>query len=186
MKLYIRNMACDCCNELIKMIMEKLQVKYSRVDLGQADLPEEITPEQKEALNAELKRVGLELLDDKRAILIEKVRNVVNEFIMDPGKRTKTTFSNYLKKRLNYDYSYLSALFSEVQATTIEQYIIWKRVEQVKFMILFEELTIAEIAHRLQYSSPAHLSKQFKKVTGLTPSNFKKLRKNKHEIKNPK
>jgi AraC-like DNA-binding protein len=186
MKLYIRNMACDCCSELIGRILDDLSIKYSRVDLGHADLIEQITSAQKDALNIELRKSGFELLDDKRAILIEKIRNVVDEFILDPGKTMKTTFSKYLKKRLDYDYSYLSALFSEVQAITLEQYIILKRIEQAKFMILFDEFTIAEIAHRLHYSSPAHLSGQFKKVTGLTPSHFRELRKKREDFKNTK
>jgi AraC-like DNA-binding protein len=176
MKLYIKNMACNCCTELIKMLLDKSSIKYLHVDLGEVETADDLSPEELVLLNAELKKSGLELLDNKRTILIEKIKNAIDEYVLDSSKRAKTTFSKYLSKRLNYDYNYLSALFSEVQANTIEQYIIVKRVEQAKQMIMFEDLTISEIADKLHYSSPAHLSGQFKKVTGLSPSHFKKLR----------
>lgn len=183
MKIYIKNMACNCCTEFIKSILDKASIQYRYVNLGEADLVNDLLPEQRDALNTELRKSGLELLDNKRAILIEKIRNVIDEFVLDPGKRSKTTFSKYISKKLNYDYHYLSALFSEVQTSTIEQAIIQKRVEQIKHMIMFEDLTLAEIADRLHYSSPAHLSGQFKKVTGLTPSHFKKMRQERDKFK---
>jgi AraC-like DNA-binding protein len=176
-------MACDCCSELIKSILDKSSIPYRHAVLGEADLVNDLLPEQREALNLELKKSGLELLDNKRAILIEKIKNTIDEYVLDPGKRSKTTFSKYITKKLNYDYHYLSSLFSEVQTSTIEQAIILKRVEQIKHMIMFEDHTLAEIADKLNYSSPAHLSGQFKKVTGLTPSHFKKLRRERDNLK---
>ena len=174
MKLYIRNMACDSCKTVVGDELRKLRIKYTKVDFGEADIISNITDIQKEKLNKGLKKSGLELLENKSAILIEKIKINILEFIKHP-KRVK--FSVYLSEKMNYDYKYLSNLFSAVQATTIEQYMIVAKIEQAKEMILFDDLTLTEISHRLRYTSVAHLSSQFKKVTGLTPSHYKALKK---------
>lgn len=167
-------MACDSCKTVVGDELRKLRVTYTKVDFGEADVIGTMTDLQKEKLNRGLKKSGLELLENKSAILIEKIKISILEFIKHP-KRVK--FSVYLSEKMNYDYKYLSNLFSAVQATTIEQYMIVTKIEQAKEMILFDDLTLTEISHRLRYTSVAHLSSQFKKVTGLTPSHYMALKK---------
>ncbi len=167
-------MACDSCKTVVREELKKLHIKYIKVEFGEADIVGEITDLQKEKLNKALKKSGLELLENKSAILIEKIKINILEFIKQP-KRVK--FSVFLSEKMNYDYKYLSNLFSAVQATTIEQYMIVAKIEQAKELILFDNLTLTEISHRLRYTSVAHLSAQFKKVTGLTPSHYKALKK---------
>jgi AraC-like DNA-binding protein len=174
MKLYIKNMACESCKTVVSDELKKNHVKYTKVEFGEADIIGSITDVQKEKLNKGLKKSGLELLENKSAILIEKIKINILEFIKHPKK---VKFSIFLSEKMNYDYKYLSNLFSVVQATTIEQYMIVAKIEQAKEMILFNDLTLTEISHRLRYTSVAHLSSQFKKVTGLTPSHYKALRK---------
>jgi AraC-like DNA-binding protein len=174
MKLYIKNMACESCKTVVGDELRKIHVKYAKVEFGEADIIGNITDVQKEKLNKGLKKSGLELLESKSAILIEKIKINILEFIKHPKK---VKFSIFLSEKMNYDYKYLSNLFSVVQATTIEQYMIVAKIEQAKEMILFDDLTLTEISHRLRYTSVAHLSSQFKKVTGLTPSHYKALRK---------
>jgi AraC-like DNA-binding protein len=174
MKLYIKNMACESCKTVVRDELRKLHLKYTRIEFGEAEIVENITDLQKEKLNNRLKKSGLELLENKNAILIEKIKINILEFIKHPKK---VKFSVYLSEKMNYDYKYLSNLFSAVQATTIEQYMIITKIEQAKELILFDDLTLTEISHRLRYTSVAHLSAQFKKVTGLTPSHYKALKK---------
>jgi AraC-like DNA-binding protein len=167
-------MACESCKTVVGDELKKIHVKYSKVGFGEADIVGNITDVQKEKLNKALKKSGLELLENKSAILIEKIKINILEFIKHPKK---VKFSIFLSEKMNYDYKYLSNLFSVVQATTIEQYMIVAKIEQAKEMILFDDLTLTEISHRLRYTSVAHLSSQFKKVTGLTPSHYKALKK---------
>jgi AraC-like DNA-binding protein len=167
-------MACDSCKTVVGDELRKLNVKYTKVDFGEADIIGNISEQQKDKLNKELKKSGLELLENKSAILIEKIKINILEFIKHPKK---VKFSVYLSEKMNYDYKYLSNLFSVVQATTIEQYMIVAKIEQAKEMILFDDITLTEISHRLRYTSVAHLSSQFKKVTGLTPSHYRALKK---------
>jgi AraC-like DNA-binding protein len=174
MRLYIKNMACESCKTVVRDELRKLHLKYTRIEFGEAEIVENITDLQKEKLNNRLKKSGLELLENKNAILIEKIKINILEFIKHPKK---VKFSVYLSEKMNYDYKYLSNLFSAVQATTIEQYMIITKIEQAKELILFDDLTLTEISHRLRYTSVAHLSAQFKKVTGLTPSHYKALKK---------
>jgi len=137
---------------------------------------EDITPEQREQIRNGLHQSGLELMDDKKAVLIEKIKNVIIEMVHYTDEIPKTNFSDYLVDKLKYDYTYLANLFSEVQGTTIEKFIISHKIERVKELIIYDELNLTEIAWNMHYSSVAHLSNQFKKITGLTPSHFKKLK----------
>jgi len=163
---------------VVKAELERIGLHYTSVELGEADIQENITPEQYELLNIALKKSGLELMDDKKSMLIEKIKTVIVELIhySDNDEELKINFSDYLSEKLQYNYTYLANLFSEVQGTTIEHYIIYHKIERVKELLVYDELTLTEIAYKLNYSSVAHLSNQFKKVTGLTASHFKKLR----------
>jgi YesN/AraC family two-component response regulator len=146
------------------------------VDLGELDLMDELTIEQKSILSERLLLSGLELMDDKKAILIERIKNTIITMVYNTDELLKTNFSVYLSEKLNYDYTYLSNIFSEVQGTTIAQFVILHKIERIKELIIYDELSISEIAWKMNYSSVAHLSNQFKKMTGLTPSTFKNLR----------
>jgi AraC-like DNA-binding protein len=167
------------CKMLVKEELQKLGLHYSNVNLGEVIIMENITEPQREILKNALHLSGLELMDDKRAMLIEKIKNVVIEMIHYADELPKTNFSDYLAEKLQYDYTYLSNLFSETQATTIEHFIIVHKIEKVKELITYDELNLTEIAYKLHYSSVAHLSHQFKKITGLTPSFFKNLKNKK-------
>jgi AraC-like DNA-binding protein len=161
---------------IVKEELKKLGLKYVVVDLGMVEVMEEITPEQRELLKANLFQSGLELLDDKRSILIEKIKNVITELIHYSDELPRVNYSDYISEKLGYDYTYLSNMFSEVKGTTIQQFIIINKIERVKELLLYDELNLTEIAYNLHYSSVAHLSNQFKKITGLSPSFFKQLK----------
>ena len=164
---------------LVKAELEKLGQHHSVVTLGEVDLPEEITEKQKKQLKIALLRSGLELMEDKKAILIEKIKNVIVEMIHYSDELPKVKNSTYLSDKLGHDYTYLSNIFSEVTGTTIEHYIIIHKIEKAKELLLYDEMNLTEISYLLKYSSVAHLSAQFKKITGLTPSFFKQLKKKK-------
>lgn len=176
MKLYIKHMVSLRCKMVVKSELEKLGLTCVSVDLGMVEIKEEISNEQLEIFNQNLKKSGLELLDDKKNILIEKIKAVIIEMIHYSDQVPKVNDSDYISQKLNYDYTYLSNTFSEVKGITIQQYIILHKIEKVKELLIYDELTLTEIAHRLHYSSVAHLSNQFKKVTGLTPTYFKELK----------
>ena len=146
------------------------------VELGMVEVLDTISDEQRNALRSELLRSGLELLDDKRSILIERIKNVITEMIHYSDELPAINFSDYISEKLKYDYTYLSNIFSDVQGITIQQYIILHKIEKVKELLLYDELTLTEIAYKVHYSSVAHLSNQFKKVTGLAPSYFKAVK----------
>jgi AraC-like DNA-binding protein len=166
------------CKMVVKSELEKLGLNYTNVELGEAEIIEGVSAGQLADLNMALKKSGLELMDDKKSILIEKIKNVIVELVhySDSVEPLQINFSNYLAGKLNYDYTYLSNLFSEVQGTTIEHFIIVHKIERVKELLVYGELNLSEIAYKLHYSSVQHLSRQFKKITGLTPSHFKQLR----------
>jgi AraC-like DNA-binding protein len=164
------------CKMLVKDELKKLDLHFVVVELGMIEILEEITPEQKQQLKTNLLRSGLELLDDKKSILIEKIKNVIIEMIHYSDEVPKVNYSDYISKKLDYDYTYLSNIFMEVKGTTIQQFIIIHKIERVKELILYDELNLTEISHKLHYSSVAHLSNQFKKITGLSPSVFKQLK----------
>lgn len=161
---------------MVKDELERLGLHHTVVDLGEVEIKENITSEQREKLAIALKRSGLELMDDKKAMLIEKIKNVIIETIHYSDEALKVNFSDHLSEKLQYDYTYLANLFSEVESITIEHFIIKHKIERVKELLVYDELSLTEIAYKLHYSSVAHLSNQFKKVTGLTPTFFKHLK----------
>ncbi len=169
-------MVSNRCKIAVKEVLKKLGLHFIVVDLGEVEIMEDITEEQREQVRDALRFSGLELMDNKRAVLIEKIKNTIVEMVHHSNDMVKTNFSNYLSKKLNYDYTYLANLFSEVQGSTIEHFIISHKVERIKELMIYDELNITEIAYMMNYSSVAHLSNQFKKVTGLSPSHFKKLK----------
>jgi len=176
LKLYIKNMVCIRCKMVVKQELEKLGLHYINVELGKADIVEDMSPVQKEEFKTGLTKFGLELLDDKKSILIEKIKKVIVELIHYADEPLKVNFSDYLGEKLNHNYTYLANLFSEVEGITIEHYIIIHKIEKVKELLVYDELSLTEISYKLHYSSVAHLSNQFKKITGLTPSFFKKVK----------
>lgn len=176
MKLYIKYMVSLRCKMMVKSELEKLGLHYLIVDLGEIEIKENLTTEQHDILKEELLKSGLELMDDKRAILIDKIKKVIVEMVHYEDEVPKVNFSDYLTKKLHYDYTYLANLFSEVTGITIEHFIIAHKIERVKELLIYDELSLTEISFKLNYSSVAHLSNQFKKVTGLTPTFFKKLK----------
>lgn len=163
------------CKMAVRDEVKKLGLHLMSVDLGELIVSEELNSEQREQLSTALKRYGLELLDDKKAIIIQSIKNVVVETVHYNDELPKVNFSDFLSEKLGYDYTYLSNLFSVTEGTTIEHYIIMHRIERVKELIIYDELNLSEIAWKLNYSSVAHLSHQFKKVTGLTPTFYKKM-----------
>lgn len=176
MKLFIKYMVCIRCKMVVKSELEKLGLVYTKVDLGEANIRDQITPEQRALLKTALMKSGLELMDDHKAILIERIKAVIVEMVHYAEEAPKTNFSDYLSEKLHYDYTYLANLFSETTGITIQNYIIAHKIERVKELLLYDELTLTEISYRLNYSSVAHLSNQFRKVTGLTPTFFKQLK----------
>ena len=164
------------CKMIVKSELELLGFQNSLVDLGEVEIKEPMTPEQRDLLKTALLKSGLELMDDRKAILIEKIRNVIIEMIHYSDERPKGNFSDFLSEKLKYDYTYLANLFSEVTGITIEHYIIAHKIEKVKELLLYDELNLTQISYQMNYSSVAHLSSQFKKVTGLTPTFFKNLK----------
>jgi AraC-like DNA-binding protein len=167
-------MLSNHCKIAVKEELKKLGLHFIVVELGEVEIMEDISSEQREQLKIALSTSGFELMDDKRAVLIERIKSSVIEMIHHTDEMVKIKFSDYLSEKLNHDYTYLANLFSEVQGTTIEQFIISHKIERIKELILYDELNITEIAWKMNYSSVAHLSNQFKKVTGLSPSQFKK------------
>jgi AraC-like DNA-binding protein len=182
-------MISNRCKLAVKEELKKLGLHFVVADLGEVEIMEDITPEQYQKLQLGLISAGLELMDDKRAVLIEKIMNVITEMIHHSEEVPKVNYSDYISEKLNYDYTYLSNLFSEVKGITIQQFIIVHKIEKVKELLLYDELNLTEISYKMHYSSVAHLSNQFKKITGITPSNYKQLkdksRKSIEEIGNP-
>lgn len=164
------------CKMLVKEVLKELQLHDHSIKLGEVEILEEITNAQRELIKIALLKSGLELMDDKRAMLIERIKNVIVEMIHYSDELPEKNFSKYLSDTLHYDYTYLSNLFSDTEGTTIEHFIINHKIEKVKELIIYDELNLTEIAWKLHYSSVAHLSNQFKKITGLTPSFFKALK----------
>lgn len=169
-------MVSDRCKTAVKEELKKFGFHFIVVDLGEVEIMEDLTNDQNEEFKKALLNLGFELMDNKKAILIEKIKNTIIEMVHHSNETIKVNFSDYLSEKLNYDYTYLANLFSEVQGTTIEQFIISHKIERIKELIIYGELNITEIAWKMNYSSVAHLSNQFKKMTGLSPSHFKQLR----------
>jgi AraC-like DNA-binding protein len=173
-------MVSNRCKIAVKEVLRTLGLHFILVDLGEVEIMEDISVLQREQLKIALLKSGLELMDDKRSILIEKIKNTIIQMVHYTDSILKVNFSDFLSEKLNYDYTYLANLFSEVQGTTIEHFIISHKIERIKELIIYDELNITEIAFKMNYSSVAHLSNQFKKVTGLTPSHFKQMKDKKH------
>jgi AraC-like DNA-binding protein len=178
LKLYIKNMVCIRCQIAVKYELEKLGLHHTKVELGETEIMEDISEEEREGLGDSLKKIGLELLDDKKQIMVERVKTIIIELVHFNDHQIKTNLSDYLSEKLNHNYTYLSNLFSEVKGTTIEKFYLAQKIERVKELLVYDELNLTEIAFKLHYSSVAHLSNQFKKMTGLTPSHFKNLKSN--------
>ena len=164
------------CKIAVKEVFRNLGLVYGNVELGEVELAEVLSDDMLDELKISLLNIGFELIEDRRAILIERIKNIVIDMVHHSDKPIKVNFSDYLSEKLKYDYTYMANVFSEVQGISIEQFIISHKVERIKEYIIYDELNMTEIAFKMNYSSVAHLSGQFKKVTGLTPSYFKKLK----------
>ena len=169
-------MVSNRCKMAVKEELKKLGLHFIVVELGKVDVMEDLSLEQRDELKIGLLNSGLELMDDKRAVLIERIKNAVIEMVHHSDEMIKVNFSDYLSEKLNHDYTYLANLFSEIQGITIEHFIINHKIERIKELIIYDELNITEIAWKMNYSSVAHLSNQFKKVTGISPSHFKLMK----------
>lgn len=176
MKYYIRNMVCAGCIMVVKTELDKLGIRSPSIELGEIEISEDLSDEQLQAFGKAIQRFGFEIMDDRKSYLIEKIKHAIFELVNYSDEEIKVGLSDYISLKVNHSYIYLSNLFSEVTGTTIEQYIITKKIDRVKELLIYEDLSLSEIAFRMHYSSVAHLSAQFKKVTGLTPSAFKKLK----------
>ncbi|HSH20029.1 MAG TPA: AraC family transcriptional regulator [Draconibacterium sp.] len=166
---------------VVKAELEKLGLQYVYVKIGEADIIGDVKPRQLEQLKLNLKKAGLVLMDDKRSVLVEKIKSVIIELVHYSEDQIKVNLSDFLSEKLNYDYTYLANLFSEVNGITIEKFYLTHKIEKVKELIVYDELNLSEIACIMHYSSVAHLSNQFKKYTGLTPTHFKMLKNQRRE-----
>lgn len=169
-------MVCVRCKMVVKEELKKMGLHFVVVDLGEIDIMETISDDQRVELNSALMVSGLELMDDKKSMLIEKIKNIIVEVVYNSEEALKVNLSDHISTKLNHDYTYLANLFSEVQGSTIENFYISHKIERVKELLVYDELSLTEIAYKLNYSSVAHLSNQFKKNTGLSPSHFKLLK----------
>ena len=170
MKLYIKYMVSQRCKMVVKDELAKLGLDFVVVDLGMVEMMEEISNEDREILRANLLKTGLELMEDKKSVLIEQIKAVIIEMIHYSEDALKINYSEYISEKLKYDYTYLSNVFSKVKGITIQQFIIMNKIERVKELLMYDEMNLTEISYKLNYSSVAHLSNQFKKITGFTPS----------------
>jgi AraC-like DNA-binding protein len=180
MNLYIKYMVSLRCKMMVKEELKKLGLQYVVVHLGNVEMLEDITEQQRKDLKENLLKSGLELLDDKKSILIEKIKNVIIEMVHYSDKLPQINYSDFLSEKLGYDYTYLANTFSEVMGINIQQYIITHKIEKVKELLLYDELNLTQISYKLNYSSVAHLSNQFKKITGLSPSYYRQLKQRRH------
>jgi AraC-like DNA-binding protein len=176
MKLYIKYMVSLRCKMAVKEELRKLGLHFIILDLGEVEIMEDLSTDELEQLRMGLLSSGLELMDDKKTVLIDKIKNVIIQMIHYMEELPSTKYSDYISQKLDYDYTYLSNIFSEVKGITIQQFIISHKIEKIKELIIYNELNLTEISYKLQYSSVAHLSNQFKKVTGMTPTQFKNLK----------
>ncbi|MCU4189083.1 AraC family transcriptional regulator [Flavobacterium sp. HXWNR29] len=182
MKIHIKYMVSLRCKMAVKEELDKLKLKHTSIELGEVNLKKDITGDDREYLRKGLLKKGLELIDDKKSQLIEKTKTIIIELIHYSEENPKINYSDYISEKLDYNYNHLSSLFSEVTGTTIVNYIIINKIERVKELLLYDELTLTEISLLMEYSSVAHLSHQFKKITGLTPTYFKKMKQYKKRI----
>lgn len=181
-KIYIKNMVCDRCLLVVREQLDKLKLPYKHVQLGEVELAEEPKPNQITALKEKLQALGFEVLDDKKSTTVEKIKNTIIQLIHGTGEsELNKKLSVLIEERLKMDYHYLTTLFSSIEGITIEKYVILQRIEKAKELLMYDEMSLGEIADQLGYSSVQHLSQQFKKITGLTPSHFKQLKENKRK-----
>lgn len=174
-------MVCNRCIMVVQNELDKLGLDVKNINLGEVTLDKELTADEKNKLDKTLISLGFELIDDKKSRIIEKIKNIIIDLVHHHDNDTKSNLSDVLSNQLHHDYNYLSNLFSEVEGTTVEKYFIAQKIEKVKELLVYDELSLSEIAFRLNYSSVAYLSNQFKKVTGLTPSYFKQIREDKRK-----
>lgn len=179
--LFIKNMVCNRCIMVVQSELEKLGFDVKSVKLGEVVLANELTADEKSKIDQVLVLLGFELIDDKKGRTIEKIKNIIIELVHQKDSEIKTNLSELLSNELHHDYNYLSNLFSDVEGTTIEKYFIAQKIEKVKELLVYDEMSLSEIAYRLNYSSVSYLSNQFKKVTGLSPSHFKQIRQDKRK-----
>ena len=181
MTYFIRNMVCKRCVMAVRQLFSELGYPPVSISLGEVDTATPLTETELKKLKEALVNYGFELIDDTKSQLIEKIKNIIVHLVHYSNEELKVNYSNYIEAHLNRDYAYLSALFSEVEGSTIEKYIIHQKIEKVKELLVYDELTLSEIAIKMGYSNVAYLSSQFKKVTGLTTSHFKQVRENKRK-----
>lgn len=179
MKLFIKNMVCPRCIMSVEQLLKQQGIGYQQVLLGEVELAEALPTERTESLDKALRELGFSLIDNRKSRMIEQVKKIIIGLVRNEQEQPQQNLSALLSEALHYDYNYLSNIFSEVEGTTIEKYLIAQKIERVKELLVYDELTLNEIAFQLGYSSTAHLSSQFKKVTGLTPSHFKQVKENK-------
>ena len=177
--LHIKNMVSNRCKMVVKAELHKRGIHFTTIQLGEVEIMEDISKDQLESLNNDLNKTGLQLIDDRNSILVEKMKVIIIELVHYTDNQIKINLSDYISEKLNHNYTYLSNLFSEVKGTTIEQFFLSHRIERVKELLVYDELNLTEIAYKLHFSSVAHLSNQFRKMTGLTPSHFKNLKNKK-------
>nr|WP_315197256.1 AraC family transcriptional regulator [uncultured Flavobacterium sp.] len=181
MKLYIKNMVCNRCIMAVRNELEKLGYQPLNITLGEVILSNEINDKEKEILSQNLKTLGFEIIDDKKSQIVGQIKSSIIEIVHHQNSDLKSNLSDYLSNKLHHDYTYLSNLFSEIEGTTIEKYFIAQKIEKVKELLVYDELSLSEIAVKMNYSSVAYLSNQFKKVTGLTPTYFKNIKEDKRK-----
>lgn len=181
MRYFIKNMVCNRCITAVKSIFEDIGYSPKQIELGEVETLNALSDDELEVLRTHLLDLGFELIDDTKSRNIERIKNAVVTLVHHNRQDLKVNYSEYIESQLNRDYSYLSTLFSEVEGTTIEKYIIHQKIEKVKELLVYDELTLSEIADKLGYSNVAYLSSQFKKVTGLTPTHFKQVKESKRK-----
>ncbi|MGF1587622.1 MAG: helix-turn-helix domain-containing protein [Bacteroidales bacterium] len=181
MELHIKNMVSLRCRMVVKQEFQKLGLRYTEIGLGKVDIAEELSDDKRELLKVNLLKWGLELMEEKKNILVEKTKILIIEMIHYSDELPDVNNSDYLSEKLGYDYSYLSNIFSEVNGTSLQHFIIQHKIERIKELILYDDLNLSEIAYKLHYSSVSHLSNQFKKITGVTPSFYKKMKHNRSQ-----
>jgi YesN/AraC family two-component response regulator len=180
-KLFIKNMVCDRCKMAVQKELENASIPFQSIELGEVTLSSNPTSTQLEGFRDQIMALGFELIEDKSARIISQIKNAVLQYVRENPSSKKLKFSVFLGEKLVKDYNYLSSLFSEIEGTTIEQFLIHQKIERVKELLVYDELSLSQIAYELGYSSVQHLSNQFKKVTGLTPSYFKQVKENKRK-----
>lgn len=180
-KIFIKNMVCNRCIMVVESELKKLGINYTSVSLGEVQLTKPLDEGSKDEFKKAIEPLGFSLIDNRRGQLIEQVKNTIIDLIYNSNNNLRINLSDYISEKTHYDYNYISNLFSEIEGTTIKKYFIAQKTERVKELLVYNELTLSEIADMLNYSSVAHLSSQFKKVTGLTPSHFKQIGENKRK-----